>query len=145
MSMPVSVQDSSPVSCTSWERRFLPGGTCADGVFCESCLAGPCCWGGAGVSRTSCARRSCGNATATSQHPRLNSSFTLRNRIMNTGPTEQGQEASPLLADARGRHLCCPGRAAESWCEEQILCRDAEAMDRFTVKGRIPVLVQNDW
>src|SRR6266404_77365 len=124
MSTPVSVQDSSPVSWTSWESRFLPMGACADGVFGVS-LAGTSCWGGAGVSRTSCARRACGNATAESENPRVKASLNVRNRIMNTGHPAQGQEASSQLTDARGGTSVVLAER-RSWCEEHFTAETAK-------------------
>src|SRR6266481_2740919 len=134
MSTPVSVQDSSPVSWTSWESRFLPMGACADGVFGVS-LAGTSCWGGAGVSRTSCARRACGNATAESEKSRVKASLHVR--IMNTGHPAQGQEASSQLTDARGRHKPCPGGAAEL-VRRAFYGGDGEAANRFAAKDGSP-------
>ena len=41
----------------------------------------------------------------------------------------QGQEASPLLADAQGRRKCCPRQVSDLPSEEQGQRRDAEAAE----------------
>src|SRR5713226_5727948 len=99
--MLASIQDSWPVSWTSWERRFLPLGVCADAAFWWA----ETCWGGGGVfSRTSCAWRGFVRDAATSKHPRMNGSFLMRGRII----------GAAIPRKARQHHHCMqmPGEGA---------------------------------
>src|SRR6267143_2807426 len=97
MSMVVSIQNCSPVNWTSWERRFFPGGACAEVEFCESCLGKTFCCGGEVFSGTSCARRAFGKAAATKESPRINCNFVMGGRIMGAGHPARSQGASLLL------------------------------------------------
>src|SRR6267143_749565 len=103
MSMVVSVQDSSPVNWTSWERRFFPGGVCAEEEFCGSCLGKTFCCGGAVFSRTSCAARAYGQTAATRDSPRMNCIFAMR--------VESWERAIPRRSREHLYYYRCSGQA----------------------------------
>src|SRR6266513_3701232 len=134
MSMVVSIQDSSPVNWTSWERRFFPGGVCAEEEFCGSSWGKTFCCGGAVFSRSSCVPRACGQTAATRDSPRINCILAMRGRIMGAGHPAQIQGAS--LIDARGRRKRCPDRAIDSHGEEQRITRRRRGRGGFAEKKR---------
>src|SRR6266853_174762 len=80
-SMPVSIQDSSPVSWTSWDRRFFPCCVCSEAGFCDSCFAGGCCCVGAVFSRTSCRCKTLGRTVARKMSPARRDGFFIEGRF----------------------------------------------------------------
>src|SRR5260370_24107689 len=107
--MVVSIQDSSPVNWSSWERRLIPGGAGAEAELGASCLALACGWRGGAFSRTSWAKSVCGKGAARRENARTKSRLFITGRIIEAGHPAQSQGASPLLADAWVRRKRCPG------------------------------------